>query len=80
MVVGAWIARDAVRLRIPWPLRTVALLLTFLAGPVGFLLHLVARMALLTLQMDGSLPAMPQRLLEKHFFRKHGPGAYYGQG
>ena len=43
-------------------------------------LEVVARMALLTLQMDGSLPAMPQQLLEKHFFRKHGPGAYYGQG
>ena len=43
MVVGAWIARDAVRLGIPWPLRSVALLLTFLAGPIGFLLHLIAR-------------------------------------
>ena len=46
MVVGAWIARDAVRLGIPWPLRTLALLLTFLAGPVGFLLHVVTRLAL----------------------------------
>jgi len=45
MVVGAWIARDAVRLGIPWPLRTLALLLTFLAGPVGFLIHLAARTA-----------------------------------
>jgi hypothetical protein len=43
MVVGAWIARDAVRLGIPWPLRTLALVLTFLAGPVGFLIHLAAR-------------------------------------
>jgi len=46
MVVGAWIARDAVRLGIPWPLRTIALLLTFLAGPVGFLIHLVTRFVL----------------------------------
>ncbi len=46
MVVGAWIARDAVRLQIPWPLRSLALLLTFLAGPVGFLVHLAARMSL----------------------------------
>jgi hypothetical protein len=45
MVVGAWIARDAIRLGIPWPLRTLALVLTFLAGPVGFLLHLVVRAA-----------------------------------
>jgi len=57
MVVGAWIARDAVRLRIPWPLRTVALLLTFLAGPVGFLLHLVARMALRRAVEVGDGPA-----------------------
>jgi len=46
MVVGAWIARDAVRLGIPWPLRTLALVLTFLAGPVGFLLHLLTRLVL----------------------------------
>jgi hypothetical protein len=43
MVVGAWIARDAIRLGIPWPLRSLALVLTFLAGPVGFLIHLAAR-------------------------------------
>ena len=46
MVVGAWIARDSVRLGIPWSLRTAALVLTFLAGPVGFLLHVVARSVL----------------------------------
>ena len=46
MVVGAWIARDAVRLGIPWPLRTIALVLTFLLGPVGFLVHVFARFAL----------------------------------
>ena len=46
MVVGAWIARDAVALRIPWPLRTLALLLTFFAGPVGLLIHLLGRAAL----------------------------------
>lgn len=43
MVVGAWIARDSVRLGMPWLLRTVALVLTFLAGPVGFLVHVVGR-------------------------------------
>jgi L-ribulose-5-phosphate 4-epimerase len=43
-------------------------------------LELTARMALLTLQVDKNLSPMPQHLLEKHFFRKHGPGAYYGQG
>ena len=46
MVVGAWIARDAVRLAIPWPLRSLSLLLTFLAGPVGFLIHVACRFGL----------------------------------
>jgi hypothetical protein len=46
MVVGAWIARDAVRLGIPWPLRSICLVLTFLLGPVGFLLHVLTRFAL----------------------------------
>jgi hypothetical protein len=43
MVVGAWIARDSVRLGLPGPLRTLALVLTFFAGPVGFLVHIVGR-------------------------------------
>ena len=43
-------------------------------------LVLVARMAMLSMQIDKGLSPMPQHLLEKHFFRKHGPGAYYGQG
>ena len=46
MVVGAWIARDSVRLGMPWALRTVALVLTFCAGPVGFLVHVLGRGAL----------------------------------
>ena len=28
---------------------------------------------------DGS-PETQQELLDKHYLRKHGPGAYYGQG
>ncbi|MDR2111771.1 MAG: L-ribulose-5-phosphate 4-epimerase [Candidatus Accumulibacter sp.] len=43
-------------------------------------LELVARMAMLSLRIAPDLPPMPQHLLDKHFFRKHGPGAYYGQG
>jgi L-ribulose-5-phosphate 4-epimerase len=42
-------------------------------------LELTARMAFLTLQLSPGLPPMPNHLLEKHFLRKHGPGAYYGQ-
>lgn len=45
MVVGAWIARDSVRLGVPAILRTAALVLTFLAGPIGFLVHVVGRAA-----------------------------------
>lgn len=46
MVVGAWIARDSVRLELPWMLRTATLVLTFLAGPVGFLVHILGRAVL----------------------------------
>jgi len=43
MVVGAWIARDSVKLGLPWLLRTVTLVLTFLSGPVGFLIYILGR-------------------------------------
>ena len=43
-------------------------------------LELIARMALLTLQIDPATPRLKETLLRKHFERKHGPGAYYGQG
>jgi hypothetical protein len=43
MVVGAWIARDSVKLNLPWLLRSVALVLTFLSGPVGFLIYVLGR-------------------------------------
>ena len=39
----------------------------------------VARMALHTLQLSPEQPAIPQVLLDKHFLRKHGEHAYYGQ-
>lgn len=42
-------------------------------------LEIIADMALKTFSLNPlALPA-PHHLLEKHFFRKHGPGAYYGQ-
>lgn len=40
----------------------------------------VARMNLLTLLLDGNIPDLPEALQSKHFERKHGPNAYYGQG
>ena len=39
----------------------------------------VARMAILTRQVCPSAHAAPQAMLDKHFLRKHGPNAYYGQ-
>ena len=43
LFVGAWIARDAVRIRMPAFIRTASLILTFLSGPIGFLLYMTAR-------------------------------------
>ena len=39
----------------------------------------VARMALLTRMLSPAAEAAPQRVQNKHFLRKHGPSAYYGQ-
>ena len=39
----------------------------------------VARMALLTKQVNPSAVPAPQNIQDKHFLRKHGPNAYYGQ-
>lgn len=39
----------------------------------------VAKMALLTCQIDSSAAPAPCHVLNKHFMRKHGPNAYYGQ-
>ena len=42
-------------------------------------LEFVARAASLALQIDPSCRPLQRELLDKHFHRKHGPGAYYGQ-
>ncbi len=42
-------------------------------------LEICARMALDTLALNPALASLPQHLLDKHYLRKHGPGAYYGQ-
>ena len=39
----------------------------------------VAKMAILTRQVDPGAEPAPQRILDKHYLRKHGPNAYYGQ-
>lgn len=45
----------------------------------GMLLESIARMAWGTLVLNERCEAIPDCLLEKHFQRKHGPDAYYGQ-
>jgi L-ribulose-5-phosphate 4-epimerase len=42
-------------------------------------LEFVARLASETLHINPRAKPMPATLLAKHFFRKHGVGAYYGQ-
>jgi len=42
-------------------------------------LEIVAQMAHQTLSINLSASRPAPALIEKHFFRKHGPGAYYGQ-
>ena len=42
-------------------------------------LEFVARLASETLRLNPATPPMASALLDKHFLRKHGPQAYYGQ-
>lgn len=39
----------------------------------------VAKMAIFTRMVDPSAAPAPQRIQDKHYMRKHGPNAYYGQ-
>ena len=39
----------------------------------------VAKMAFLTESLNRNTPRIEQHLLDKHYFRKHGKNAYYGQ-
>jgi L-ribulose-5-phosphate 4-epimerase len=58
----------------------------FAWGPDGlkavenaFALEIVAEMALKALQLNPEAQPLQRPLLDKHFLRKHGAGAYYGQ-
>ena len=58
----------------------------FTWGPTGpkalesaLALEIVADMAIRTLSINPTADPAPLHLLDKHFFRKHGPAAYYGQ-
>ena len=46
----------------------------------AFVLEELARMALHTVMLNPGQCPLPQSLLDKHFLRKHGQAAYYGQG
>jgi L-ribulose-5-phosphate 4-epimerase len=43
------------------------------------LLEEIARMAFYTFALNPTADSIAQHLLDKHFLRKHGPDAYYGQ-
>ena len=45
----------------------------------AIVLEQVALMAILTQQLNPHIQPVPTVLLDKHYLRKHGPGAYYGQ-
>ncbi len=46
----------------------------------AWMLEFAAEMALLTVTLNPRIKAVKQTLLDKHFLRKHGKNAYYGQG
>jgi len=45
----------------------------------GAVLEEIARMAIFTLQIRVDAEALPDYIVSKHYLRKHGPNAYYGQ-
>ena len=49
------------------------------AVEVAVAVECIAKMALLSLQLEPHLAPIEPELLKKHFKRKHGPNAYYGQ-
>ncbi len=49
------------------------------AAHIALILEEIARIAFLTLSLNPSAPTISDALLHKHFMRKHGVTAYYGQ-
>lgn len=45
----------------------------------GRVLEEIARMALMTLELNPAAVPLPAHIVSKHYNRKHGSGAYYGQ-
>jgi L-ribulose-5-phosphate 4-epimerase len=50
------------------------------AVEIAFALEIAAEMAMKSLYINPNARPVPQYLLDRHYKRKHGPGAYYGQG
>lgn len=45
----------------------------------NLVLERIAKMALFSLLLNNQLHSLPDFILQKHYLRKHGPDAYYGQ-
>jgi L-ribulose-5-phosphate 4-epimerase len=45
----------------------------------SLIMERIAQMAVGTLQLNPEIRALPEHIRQKHYRRKHGPGAYYGQ-
>jgi L-ribulose-5-phosphate 4-epimerase len=45
----------------------------------NLILETVAKMALISLELNPKLRPLHEYILRKHNYRKHGPEAYYGQ-
>ena len=45
----------------------------------NLILERIAKMAILSLQLNPNLKNLPEYISNKHYQRKHGPNAYYGQ-
>ena len=45
----------------------------------GVILEEICKMALLTVSLDARAESLPRYIIDKHWERKHGPRAYYGQ-
>ena len=49
------------------------------AAHAAFVLEEVAHLAYMTIMIEGAAQSISDSLRDKHFLRKHGPKAYYGQ-
>jgi L-ribulose-5-phosphate 4-epimerase len=45
----------------------------------NLVLERIAKMALFSMQLNNKLEELPDYIMKKHYLRKHGPDAYYGQ-